>query len=731
MDKTFKKTIKLVSELLDAAEYKHFNNQKAECHDVCVKGDLVTFVFDNDFIIFFECKKLLNTTVLKYIHDIINVYLKALNTIKDSNCLSPIATHELKGMLASAKLAVEMLTKYDFDSEDRSKLLNQTYKSISKTIDIFEEMLQIERLQHQKNDGTIEIEELDIIDMIKKNIDVLAPEINSRNLDIQMDKNRKQIIKGNSFWLDRAIFNLINNAIKYNIDDGYIKIDVISKNKFITIKIQNSSLGIDNNEKEKLFDMFTTTKNSEHVGTGIGLALVKAVADSHGGQIQLQNFENGDVAFILDLPLIYHKTTIQNPYATFAAAFVAIVFGMSYFFPIIPTLNDTQTNGKFDIIKTQNGSIIRIESDADYSFWNFRNLTNSKTYKRLSLSSGYAEAELSGDTVNFIMPNINFTNLGTKVAFEKDKNNAVSIYEGAVNSANTTIEEGFGFVANEDGSLKTAQLLDAPYGVRFENLPNGFLNITAHAIKGASAYKFIIAKDVKFENIIDLYISPTPNTKTKINKDGYYYIKVMAIDQNSINGYQNIVKYKNIYNILKAQEMIKIRDFDKALEFAKRSNKDFEKKDLEPYSMLGRIYYLKGEYAKSIQMLNIALKFKKDNEIDLIYIARNYFFVKDLDRSEDIYLSLLLKNDKNQDALWGLAEVYIEKEQIIQAKDVLEKLFSINPKYYMLNYDMARIAIIEGKKDKAVEYLQKEIDIYPNESGDAIKMLHDIQSGKI
>ncbi|MBD3843229.1 MAG: tetratricopeptide repeat protein, partial [Campylobacterales bacterium] len=227
------------------------------------------------------------------------------------------------------------------------------------------------------------------------------------------------------------------------------------------------------------------------------------------------------------------------------------------------------------------------------------------------------------------------------------------------------------------------------------------------------------------------YISNSTNVKTKINKDGYYYIKVMAVDKNGINGYQNIIKFKNIYNIQKAEEMIKAKNFDKALEYANRSNKEFEKKDFEPYSELGWIYYLKGEYAKSIQMLNRALEFNKDNERDLIHIARDYYFLKDLQRSKEIYLLLLSANDKNQDALWGLAEVYLAKEQTVQAKELLEKLKNVNPKYYMLNYDLARVASLEGEKEEAIIYLQKEIGLYPNESTDAKKMLSDIKSGKI
>lgn len=732
MDRALKKTMKLVSELLNANSCKHFDKKRADCSTICIKNDQVTFAFKNDSIEFYGCSNTLDRTVVKSLYNIINIYLKALNTINNQNCLSPVATHELKGMLSAAKLSIEMLTKYDFDSEDRAKLLSQSFDSVTKSIDIFEEMLQIERFQHQTHEHQIEISECNIIETIAKNINTLEPSIKTKNLNINFDERQICIIQGSDFWLDRALFNLLNNAIKYNIENGYIKITVSAADKSsLTIKIQNSSLGINEDEKEKLFEKFTTTKNSEHIGTGIGLALVKAVVDAHDGNIKLQNFNNSDVAFVLTLPLVHHKKSIQNPYASLAAVFVAVLFGTSYFFPVIPTFNDTQTKGKFDIIKTQNGSIIRVESNADYSFWNFRNIAHSKSYKRFSLSGGYAEAELKGDVVHFVMPSNSFTNLGTKVAFEKDKNSAVSIYEGGIKLNSKTIEEGFGFSTSKNGNPKTVQLLDAPYGIQYKNLTNGSVQIIIPPIKEAKTYKLIIAKDKDFEDIINIYRSTTPTINTTINKDGYYYIKVMAVDKNGINGYQNSIRIKNRYNIIKAEEMIKAKAFNKAIAYAQQSNRDFKRKDFEPYSELGWIYYLKGEYAKSIQALDKALKRNPNNEKDLIHIARDYYFLKETERAKKIYFLLLSKNNTHQDALWGLAEVYLAKEQTIQAKEILNKLRSLNPKYYMLNYDLARVALVEGEKEKAVSYLQKEIELYSNQSGDAQKLLSDIEGGNI
>jgi hypothetical protein len=63
---------------------------------------------------------------------------------KQVNCINPMATHEIKNILSSAKLSLEMLTTYDFDSEDRKKLTLQAFDSVNQLISVFEELLKIE-----------------------------------------------------------------------------------------------------------------------------------------------------------------------------------------------------------------------------------------------------------------------------------------------------------------------------------------------------------------------------------------------------------------------------------------------------------------------------------------------------------------------------------------------------------------------------------------------------------
>lgn len=732
MDKHLVKTVKLIAEFLACDKYEFVQNKKCECSRLCIENGDITFSFDSEYIIFKKCANISDQEAIRYLHDILGLYLKTFKTYSQE-CINPVTTHELKGILSTAMLSLEMLSKYDFDSDDRSKLTKQAFEAVTKSIEVFEEMLQIEKLQYQNETKTLEVMDVDILEIIEKITRSLSTSIEAKkiSLSIKDHTNKKAIINGSSFWLERAIFNLISNAVKYNLKNGILKIEMKWKKQALLLAITNSSTQIDEKDRQRLFEKFQTSKDTQTTGTGIGLALVKAVADTHGASIDFENDSVGLMTFYFELPKKIKTKYIDNPMGSLAAAFIAVIFGTSYFFPIIPTFDTVNKEGKFNTIEIHDSSTIRIENSADYSFWHFRNLTNSKSYMRLSVDSGYAEADLSGDKVNFVTPNIHFTNMGTKVAFDENNDkSAVSIFEGAIRSGVKNIEEGFGYAIDDNGD-KTAALLDAPFGAKFNNLQDGRMQISLQAVQNAKQYRFLISKDEKFKNIIGYYTVGKPQLTTNIDQDGYYYIKIMAIDANGIMGYPNITKFKNIYKIKLAQKMIKINNFDKALHFANASNQDFEKKDYEPYSELGWIYYLQGKYAKSVQLLTKALEMNQNNDRDIIHIARSYYFVKELERAADLYKKVLSKNPSEQDALWGLSEVFIAENKIPQAKQLLLKLSQLNPSYYMLNYDMARISALENNKNQAIMYLQKEITLFPNENNDAKKLLQEINKGSL
>lgn len=113
-------------------------------------------------------------------------------------------------------------------------------------------------------------------------------------------------IKADRPLLHTALFNLINNAIKYNEPDGKIEIRLESAGDRITLSIGNTGPGIPPAEQSKIFERFyrvsrVTTSRVE--GIGLGLSLAREIVRAHGGQLSLQESRAGWTVFVLTLPV--------------------------------------------------------------------------------------------------------------------------------------------------------------------------------------------------------------------------------------------------------------------------------------------------------------------------------------------------------------------------------------------------------------------------------------------
>lgn len=518
MDKHFLKTIKLVAEFLVCDDYEFIQNKQSNCDGLCINEKNVIFGYDHEYIIFKGCNNIQNRKSIQYLYNILKLYIKTFKTHSQES-INPITSHELKGMLSTAMLSLEMLEKYDFGVEDRNRLTRQAFESVSQSVKVFEEMLHIEKLNYQNETNSMKIENIDILELINKNIKSLTTsmQIKKITLNVEDKTNNQAIVLGDYFWLDRAIFNLIANAIEHNIINGFISINLEWEKNILKIGITNSCLDVKESDREKLFDKFQTSDDTQNTGTGIGLSLVKAVANTHGALIDFGSKASGQMTFSFELSRQVKSKTKTNSLAVAVAAFIAFMIGASYFFPIIPTFDKISNKGEFDIIEIEDGKTIRVKSSSNYNFWHFRNLTNSKSYKRLHINGGYVETEINGNTVHI--------------------------------------------ATSDSKSSKATALLSSPSGIKLDNLNNGKIKITAKTVKNAKKYRFIVAKDEKFKNIIGFYHSDKPTIIASMSKGGCCYTKVMAVDENGIAGKANVIKIKNLQATNQAKTIIKNKDF--------------------------------------------------------------------------------------------------------------------------------------------------------------------------
>jgi signal transduction histidine kinase len=110
---------------------------------------------------------------------------------------------------------------------------------------------------------------------------------------------------GDQQQIQRAFQNLLSNAIKYSADESQVCLEVLLAEDAVTILVEDTGYGIPEADLPFIFDRFRRVEKHERIaaGTGMGLAIVKAIMEAHGGQITATSEEGSGSAFLISLPL--------------------------------------------------------------------------------------------------------------------------------------------------------------------------------------------------------------------------------------------------------------------------------------------------------------------------------------------------------------------------------------------------------------------------------------------
>ena len=113
-------------------------------------------------------------------------------------------------------------------------------------------------------------------------------------------------INGDPSLLNTVWDNLLTNAIKYNQSNGSIEISIEEKEKSVLVTFEDTGIGMNDKEKERIFDRFyraDTARTRSVEGTGLGLSIVAAIVKLHGGLIHVNSIENEGTTFVVELPV--------------------------------------------------------------------------------------------------------------------------------------------------------------------------------------------------------------------------------------------------------------------------------------------------------------------------------------------------------------------------------------------------------------------------------------------
>lgn len=144
--------------------------------------------------------------------------------------------------------------------------------------------------------------DFDIVELINMTKNKFDEGIRDKHIQFQLEGIQSSVINADKHRVEQIVNNLISNAIKHVEDKGVIKITINEDNQYVKLSIFNNGEQIDEKETKNIWSLFYKLENNKnHIGTGIGLAIVKSIVELHQGNYGVNNKENG-VEFYIELP---------------------------------------------------------------------------------------------------------------------------------------------------------------------------------------------------------------------------------------------------------------------------------------------------------------------------------------------------------------------------------------------------------------------------------------------
>ena len=244
------------------------------------------------------------------ITDAFNRMLARVKVVDDSRqeFVSNVS-HELKTPLTSMKvLADSLIGQQGLPEEMYQEFMQDISKEIDRENGIIQDLLDIVRMD--KRAGDLVTREVDIGQMLEDILLRLRPIANKRNIELVLDTFRPVTAQIDESKLTLAFSNLVENAIKYNVDDGWVRVSLNADHKYFYVTVADSGIGIAQEDIDHIFDRFYRADKSHSTmieGTGLGLAIVRSAIVRHHGVIKVSSKTGEGTSFQTRIPLRFEN----------------------------------------------------------------------------------------------------------------------------------------------------------------------------------------------------------------------------------------------------------------------------------------------------------------------------------------------------------------------------------------------------------------------------------------
>ncbi|MGG0277314.1 sensor histidine kinase [Bacillus rhizoplanae] len=215
------------------------------------------------------------------------------------------ASHELRTPLSVIQTHLELLFRHpQYTIEQESMTIYKVLQEVKRMNKLVSDLLTLARTD--SNQLLIQKKEFAIGELVSTIIHQFEPIAELQNIAIIEDVDKQLMYKGDKERIHQLLVILMDNAMKYNVKNGQIKVTCNKDGNFATIIIEDTGIGISSEELPHIFDRFYRSDKSRtrsEGGTGLGLSIAKWITDAHNGEIKIRSERHKGTCVTIKFPV--------------------------------------------------------------------------------------------------------------------------------------------------------------------------------------------------------------------------------------------------------------------------------------------------------------------------------------------------------------------------------------------------------------------------------------------
>jgi len=227
-------------------------------------------------------------------------------SVKKIRQFSGDVSHELRTPLTIIRGEIEVLMRKDRAKEEYVKILNSVLEESYRLEKVIDDLLFLSRIEAIDKSRLNEIVQME--EVVEYAVDSRRQSASNKDIEITAENVMPSEVRGNRNFLERMVTNVLDNAIRYTSSGGRVEVVLDKVQSTIQLEVRDTGIGIPDESLPYIFDRFFVvdkSRSKETGGSGLGLSIVKWIADSHGAEIEVQSQEDKGTTFLIKFPLVW------------------------------------------------------------------------------------------------------------------------------------------------------------------------------------------------------------------------------------------------------------------------------------------------------------------------------------------------------------------------------------------------------------------------------------------